>query len=42
MNKFTKVILGMALVATALTCRAETKTTHRDAQGRVQGYKQTR
>ena len=37
MNKFAKVILGAALVVTVLTCRAETKTTYRDAQGRIQG-----
>ena len=42
MNRFAQTVLSMALAVAALSGQAETKTTYRDAQGRVQGYKQTR
>ena len=37
MNRFAQTVLSMALAVAALSGHAETKTTYRDAQGRVQG-----
>ena len=37
MNRFAQTILSMALAVAALSGQAETKTTYRDAQGRIQG-----
>ena len=37
MNRFAQTILSMVLAVAALAGQAETKTTYRDAQGRVQG-----
>ena len=37
MKRFAQTILSMALAVAALSGQAETKTTYRDAQGRVQG-----
>ena len=37
MNRFAQTILSMALAVAALAGYAETKTTYRDAQGRIQG-----
>ena len=37
MNTMTKMVLAVAMVATAMLGVADTKTTYRDAQGRVQG-----
>ena len=37
MNRFAQTILCMALAVAALSGHAETKTTYRDAQGRIQG-----
>ena len=37
MNRFAQTVLSMALAVAALSGQAETKTTYRDAQGRVQG-----
>ena len=37
MNKIVKTMLAASLAACAFICQAETKTTYRDAQGRIQG-----
>ena len=37
MNTIVKMIMVATLVVTAMFCVADTKTTYRDAQGRVQG-----
>ena len=37
MKRFAQTILSMALAVAALSVHAETKTTYRDAQGRIQG-----
>ena len=37
MKRFAQTVLSMALAVAALSGQAETKTTYRDAQGRVQG-----
>ncbi len=37
MNRFAQTVLSMALAVAALSGQAETKTTYRDAQGRIQG-----
>ena len=39
MNKIVKTMLAASLTACAFLCQAETKTTYRDAQGRIQGTK---
>ena len=42
MNKTTKILAtAIACLALAGTCLADTKTTYRDAQGRLQGTKTT-
>ena len=42
MNKMIKMILAVDMLATAMFCMADTKTTYRDAQGRIQGTKTTK
>ena len=42
MNTMTKMVLAVAMVATAMLGVADTKTTYRDAQGRIQGTKTTK
>jgi len=39
MNNAKKTILAAVMAAAAAVCMAGTKTTYRDAQGRVQGTK---
>ena len=37
MNTIVRMFLAVAVTAAATACMAETKTTYRDAQGRIQG-----
>ena len=37
MNTITRMMLSVTMAAMAAVCMADTKTTYRDAQGRVQG-----
>lgn len=39
MNNAKKMIVAAAMAAVVAVCMADTKTTYRDAQGRVQGTK---
>jgi len=39
MNNAGKTILAAVMATVAAVCMADTKTTYRDAQGRVQGTK---
>jgi len=39
MDNAKKMILAVAMAAAVAVCMADTKTTYRDAQGRVQGSK---
>jgi len=42
MNTIAKMMLVAVLAATAVVGMAESKTTYRDAQGRIQGSKTTK